>query len=265
MADGIGGSAGRAATAELAATAGSATTAEAAALAEPVFNADAPAPAGSKRAARMERRRERDRLEDEIMTLAAEIDAAIHRFLTLLREFDERNGWVVDGVRSFADWLSWKTGLTLGVAREKVRVAKALAELPEIDDGLRRGTISYSKARALTRVATPENEATLAEMAVNTSAAQLEKICRGVRQVQRNDEAGQRSDIPPERYVRQRLTDDGMIRITIQVHPDEAEWITQAIEAMRSRLHEEQVASVRGGSDVELAPSAQAVSGETSV
>ena len=48
---------------------------------------------------------------------------------------------------------------------------------------LARAEISYSKARAITRVATPENEGRLLHMAKNATAAQLDRICRGVEQV----------------------------------------------------------------------------------
>jgi uncharacterized protein DUF222 len=95
-----------------------------------------------------------DTLADRIAATAASIDAATHTFLTDLREFDERGGWDVQGAQSCAAWLSWRCGLAPGAAREKVRVAKALAGLPLIDEELRQGRISFSKVRAMTRVAT---------------------------------------------------------------------------------------------------------------
>ena len=72
-------------------------------------------------------------------------------------EFDEQNGWNT-GFLSCAHWLSWRTGIDMGAAREKVRVAKALDALPRLSGAMQRGEISYAKVRALTRVATPENE-----------------------------------------------------------------------------------------------------------
>ena len=82
----------------------------------------------------------------------------------MLREFDERTGWNA-GFLSCAHWLHWRTGIDLGAAREKVRVAHALAALPRLSATMRRGEISYAKVRALTRVATPENEAPLLDFA----------------------------------------------------------------------------------------------------
>src|SRR5678809_836620 len=87
---------------------------------------------------------------DAIAETAAMIDVATHRFLTQLREFDRVDGWHRAGALSCAHWLSWRVGMDLGAAREKVRVAKRLAELPVIDAALARGEISYAKVRAMT-------------------------------------------------------------------------------------------------------------------
>jgi Domain of unknown function (DUF222) len=86
--------------------------------------------------------RELERLGNEIAELSAHLDAATARLLELIREFDARGGW--DGARSCADWLSWRVGLDLGAARERVRVARALGGLPLISAALARGELSYS-------------------------------------------------------------------------------------------------------------------------
>src|SRR5690606_36848710 len=80
-------------------------------------------------------------------------------------------------------WLSWRTGMSIGVAREHVRVARALGRLPVLDEALRTAKISFSKARALTRVATPENESELLFTALCTTASELERISRRFRNV----------------------------------------------------------------------------------
>ena len=176
-----------------------------------------------------------DRLADEIAELSAHLDAATQRLLELIRRFDAGSGWYTHGCLSCAQWLSWRIGLDLCAAREKVRVARALGSLPHIDDAFRHGCVSYSKVRALTRVATPENEASLLEMARSSTAAQLEKICRGFRRA-RNGLAGKLPcDDEDERWVRDRSTESGMIRIEAQLLPDEAALVLRAIEAARER------------------------------
>lgn len=118
----------------------------------------------------------------------------------------------------------------MATGREHVRVAKRLGELPLIDDALRRGAIWYSKVRAITRIATPAMEQMLLEYARVTTAAQLERICRKFRLVQRLEtkDADKR---PPERHVRRRELDDGMVRIEVTVRPEEASLVWSAMEA----------------------------------
>ena len=113
-----------------------------------------------------------------IAALAARLHAATYELLVLLREFDARNGWN-NGFLSCAHWLHWRTGIDLGAAREKVRVAKALAALPRISASMQRGQISYAKVRALTRVATPENEARCSTCA-GRHGAHVERLVRGL-------------------------------------------------------------------------------------
>src|SRR4026207_605885 len=134
---------------------------------------------------------ELDRLGDQIAELSAHLDAATARLLALIREFDARGGWNT-GFRSCAEWLGrgggvrkgagrggrggaggaggfgscaeglgWGVGLHNGAAREWVRVARALGTLPRLTEALSRGELSYSKVRALNRVATPDTGARL--------------------------------------------------------------------------------------------------------
>jgi hypothetical protein len=129
-----------------------------------------------------------DRLADEIADLAAHIEAAAARLLALIREFDDRGGWG-NGFRSCAHWLSWRIGLEPGAAREHVRVARALGGLPLLAGALARGELSYSKVRALTRVADPESEARLLVVGREGTAEQVERIVRAWRKVDRQAEA----------------------------------------------------------------------------
>src|SRR5215471_17775179 len=117
-------------------------------------------------------------LADEIARLAAQVDVGMHRLLTCIRRFDQSEEWGHQGARTCADWLAWRIGLVPGAAREKVRVARALAKLPAIDAAMASGRLSYAKVRALTRVATTANEARLVEIALAATGAQLERLCR---------------------------------------------------------------------------------------
>ena len=117
-------------------------------------------------------------LGERIAEQAAHLDAAMHRLLTDLREFDARGGWFRQGAKSCAHWLAWRVGWDLSTARDRVRVAAKVGEFAVIDDALRRGEISYSKVRAMMRVATPDNEVLLLDHARLMTASHLEKLCR---------------------------------------------------------------------------------------
>jgi hypothetical protein len=129
-----------------------------------------------------------ERLADEIADLAAHLHAATYRLLVLLREYDAREAWGW-GFASCAHWLSWRTGIAPGAAREKVRVARALGPLPLISAAMERGELSYSKVRALTRIATEGNEADLLEFARCGTASHVERVVRAWRRVDRLEEA----------------------------------------------------------------------------
>jgi hypothetical protein len=127
---------------------------------------------------------ELDRLGDEIAELSAHLEAATARLLDLIREFDARGGWNA-GFSSCAAWLSWRVGLDLGAARERVRVARALTTLPLLAQALAHGELSYAKVRALTRVATPETEERLLAVGRAGTACHVERIVRAWRRVDR--------------------------------------------------------------------------------
>jgi len=117
----------------------------------------------------------------EITTLAGHLNAANARFLALIAELDRRRGWAEWGVKSCTHWLNWKCGIGLGAAREKVRVARALEQLPRLSAAMADGRVSYFKARELTRVATPVNEDYLLNIALCGTAIHVEETVRGYR------------------------------------------------------------------------------------
>jgi len=177
-----------------------------------------------------------DQLGDEIATLSAHLDAAIARLLTLLREFDAGGGWA-NGFRSCAEWLSWRVGLDPGAARERVRVARALAELPLLAAALARGELSYAKVRALTRVATPETEARLLAVGRAGTAAHVERIVRAWRRVDRQVEAREAAARHRGRSLQVYPDEDGMVVVRGRLEPEVGAMLVRALEAAREALY----------------------------
>ena len=119
---------------------------------------------------------EGEKLGDQITELCGNLYAATYRLLVLIHEFDEQGYWQLPGLCSCAHWLNFKCGIGMNAAREKVRVAHALAELPKISKAFERGELSYSKARAMTRIADKDNEDYLLMIARHGTAWHVEKL-----------------------------------------------------------------------------------------
>src|SRR5262245_40899098 len=122
-----------------------------------------------------------DDLDREICRLARQMNAETYRWLMLVRDFDDRFGFAKWGLPSCAEWLAWRCGLSLSAAREKVRTTQALRSLPAISAAFADGSLSYSKVRALTRVAALHDEHLLLAYALDATASQVEERCRQIR------------------------------------------------------------------------------------
>ena len=173
-------------------------------------------------------------LEREICELSAHIAAAMCRFLILLAEWDQRGGWCDWGCRSCAQWLSWRCSITPGAARERMRVARRLVELPLVREAFAAGELSYSKVRAVTRVATPKTEEQLVVLARHATGAQLEKLVRSYRGV-----LSATLDAARDSFDARRLSwhweDDGSFTFRGRLTADEGALLVRAIDAARVR------------------------------
>ncbi len=171
-------------------------------------------------------------LSDEITRLAGHINAAQHRFLTLLAALIERNAWEGAGIKSPAHWLNYHCGIDLGAAREKVRVAKSLSILPAIDDAFRSGTISYSKVRAMTRSATPENEQMLLQVALHGTAQHVEQLVRKYRRAESLTDDRRAESQYDARELSCYFDDDGMLVLRGRMTPEDGAVFMKALETM---------------------------------
>ena len=168
-------------------------------------------------------------LGNQIAELSARIDAATYELLCHLHEFDLRHGW--EGWRSCAHWLNWRTGLDLGAAREKLRVAAALADLNHVSAAMARGQLSYSKVRALTRVASPATEARLLAVALCATAAQVERLVRAWRRVDRDAQPDAEQVLLASRALSMQVDEDGMVVLRGRLPPEVGAVLLRAVEA----------------------------------
>ena len=186
-----------------------------------------------------------ERLEAEICEGAAHQFAGMARWLEKVAEFDRRKGFERWECRSSAFWLNWHCGISIRTAQEQVRVARALEEFSLVAAAFSRGELSYSKVRAITRVATPATEAQLVEWAPHATAAQLERIAAGQRTVRRNES----EEVHRARHLTTLYDDDGSLVGTFRLDPDEGAALLAALTLGKDVLREQRRSAERSGED----------------
>ena len=174
-----------------------------------------------------------DDLDQAIVNLSARINAETYELLVLIRQFDERAGWLQWGLGSCAEWLHYRCDLSMNAAREKVRIAHALKTLPEVAAAFAKGTLSYSKVRAMTRVVGAHNEDELLSFALQTTTARVEERCRELR-CGTVDSLGDAQRAFAGRSLRViRNAERGMMTITIELPMETGELVEKALDKAR--------------------------------
>ena len=202
-------------------------------------------------------------LRRAVRDMAAHLNFADWRFVKLIAAMDRTRGWREGGYCSLGNWLDHRCGLGPCASRERIRIGRALERLPRIDAAFREGVISYSKVRAITRVATPETDAMLLAIAGGSSAARLESLVRT------HERAGGGEGPRASSEARRRLTwhyEDGMLVITAAVPAERGALVVKALQQVVDGRRDERDAHVcaglpladSGGAAVPVVPEASA-------
>jgi hypothetical protein len=170
-------------------------------------------------------------LRAQITELAGQLNAGNHRLLVLIAEFDQREGWSDGATRSCAHWLNWQCGLDMGAAREKVRVAHALEKLPRVSAAMACGQLSYSKVRALTRVACAATEEYFLQIALHGTASHVEKLVRGYRRAQEAEELSREAQQHAHRRVSYFHEADGSLILKARLPAELGALVMKALDA----------------------------------
>lgn len=171
-----------------------------------------------------------DAIGEHIIQLSGQLNCLERRWLSLIAEFDRRNGWAGPGMASCAHWLNWQCGIDLCTARERLRVAHALDQLPKIGASMARGELSYSKVRAVTRIADAGNEDVLLMMALHGSAGQVERIVRYYRRAQECAELSREQRQQWHRSLYHEYLEDGSILIKARLPAETGRMVLNAVE-----------------------------------
>jgi hypothetical protein len=192
--------------------------------------------------------------EDELFLLGErcaeaymQAEALHYRAMELLVEFHRREGWRDTGFGSTAEWLAWRIGIKPGAARERVRTALALEKLPETSRAMKNGELSFTKVRALTRVATPDTEGTLLEFARAGSAANLERVVRGWKTLDRRTELTAEQIRHRSRRFSAWVDDDGMVVLQGRLDPEVGALLMRVVEAASDALYRGGAEGGKGG------------------
>lgn len=154
------------------------------------------------------------------------------QLLELVGEFDLEGSvrfWT--GVKSLAHWLSWTCSMSPGAARERVRVARALREMPTVRQAFAEGRLSYSKVREVTRVVDVVDEAELCGLALRATASQLARTIAGFRAAD-----GSRMAQEVRRSVSWRSRDDGTVQVSVRLPAEEGALLVAAMTAAKDQF-----------------------------
>ena len=198
---------------------------------------------------------ESEKLGLQITELCGYLYAATYKLLVLIHEFDKQGYWQLPGLCSCAHWLNFKCGIGMNAAREKVRVAHALAELPKISEAFEKGQLSYSKARAMTRIADKNNEDYLLMIARHGTAYHVEKLVSKYSRAKRLQAGNSVNDAANEQYASHELNyfydDDGTVVINARLPAEQGTLIFKALEmAMEKQFAAGASLSSRSGSEI---------------
>jgi hypothetical protein len=183
-----------------------------------------------------------ERLEAQITEWSGHIAAATAQLLEWIAEYDRREGWASWACKSAAHWMSWKCGDTLHTAREKVRVARALEELPAIAAAFRHGEVSYSKVRAITRVALATDDGEWLDIARRTSGSELERIVAETRKALDRNENDDASNAFALRRLSRSSCGGAVDKIVIKLPSDAGAEVLAALDVIASQLIDDAVA-----------------------
>jgi hypothetical protein len=203
-----------------------------------------------------------DQLESALIHRAQQINMQEYEFLVDLREFDLRQGWKGYLYNNCAEWLSLKCGIDISTGQEKVRVSRALFDLPQISAAFAAGDLSYTKARSLTRVVTAHNEAEELTYALTATTNQVQAHCRQLRNADRAVSTADANRLHNGRYLSRSIDANGRMTISIELPVETGELVMQAIEQAVVEVEEDSFHARQADALVEVAKSY--LSGESS-
>ena len=186
-------------------------------------------------------------LRTRLKRLARGSERNLSELLHILVEFDDAEMYKLDGCRNMPIWMDVYLGIGRIAAFERLRVGRALVDLPVLRSLFSLGQITFSQLREITRYASKDTDAEFAVAALELSVTETIEYCRRFRHRQdhKEDASLAESESPDaaeahaahrafeRRSLNTRKLDEHSTRITIDL-PDDL-----AAEFLRSLEHAE--------------------------
>jgi hypothetical protein len=162
------------------------------------------------------------RVDQKLRGIAARRAALDAEEARLLRYAEEVKLWRAYGFGSLLEYMERAMGYAPHTAAERLRVARAIAELPLVEEALEQGELAHSAVRELSRVAVPETEGEWLEAARGKSLREIEAMVSG-------HKPGDRPDDKTEPRLHRRT-------ITLEVSPETYD-IWRKLHALAAEEH----------------------------
>ena len=158
------------------------------------------------------------RLCDQLRHIAATWARSQHQLVLLAARFADSSEWALEGAPTAAHWLAQVADVEPCTAREWIRIGRRLRDLPATADAFADRRLSYSKVRALTRIAMPDNEAELVRLAERVPAGALRRAL-GAWLTENSSPEELDAHHQRQRSVKWRNEADGMVTFTMRLPP----------------------------------------------
>ncbi|MBA3739097.1 MAG: DUF222 domain-containing protein [Actinobacteria bacterium] len=178
-------------------------------------------------------------IEEDFAELQRAVELLEVERLRRLAEIDKRRLFERDGYLSVASWLASRFKVGWGAAREYVRVARSLEEMPVTREALEAGDISLSGVKVLvaTREVDPEafarSEETLVEAARIHSMNDLGRVVAYWRQAVEREHATEGEEkLRADRRLHASVSLLGMVRVDGNLDPETGETLLTTLGAV---------------------------------
>lgn len=168
-------------------------------------------------------------LRVELVDLGARFSRGQRELVRIAAALDDSGEWALDGAKTCALWIADALDIEVCTAREWLRIGHALTDLPLTDAAFASGELSYSKIRAVTRLAEPESEAEIVEIARRVAAGKLAAALAAW--LARRETPEQMEERQAKAMSLTWRTDvDGMVLISGRLAPADAAMFTTSID-----------------------------------